>query len=1153
MNKHSDARTEAIQAVISVGEQIIGMQESDKPRTLADLYKSYPGQAKQLKAGSKVGVSDRASLQKLGILAPTMALIKRDGVRRADVQDLIEIIRDLGVPETILPGEESASLLPTGVVGIDLGSMCELREHTMTVVDGYARKLAVGDHLVIEFKPKKTSWGARYAVLRIRTKPVFETNVFDVFDDVLVKPKSALGDYVGGEVTAVSDSPAFEAAQILVRHVAALSPNTLIRIMRLMGIVTEKDMLGSMEWRFRAFKMAHAPFEEAERNVGENGCREANGEALPSDAQKSIDSPANAYDASEAQGREAIISTLRLLVLASGMAGAPEYPQDILDELDRAEKGDTSVDVEDLARRFNEYTPEFKSADLSNVSLSRCRRAKGRRFSIAIPDGWTVIENYEEESFLGTTMRPFVAVQGAEHNPSNVQNQDRIIYSAQGDIEVDPIYAECGTNDLRWALMMNARYDKSSNAGILALRPTVVWDEEVDAVNTRCFLSQNKPNDGANGLEIYIAPYALDHGDFIRLVLTYKGDESVAQARELARAIARTVELDKRIVPTCEKTLDESLRQRVSADEFCEMVGSYVKPYIALRQSIFQSYQFKYAVTHEGFNDDEITLAGARGIAELDKRAVPVLSSIVDAYSVQVARGASDGDRKKMLDAIDAFDGNAFPTADIFEKAESVVLVKSAHVFDPTEELVAVRARIAKAKEELESSAAGKPKATKKEPAKTNAAGKAPTPQPSGPKPAKRRRARSPKVEDVLAALDGLSDADTFVDSKELAAALEGKPRANQIHRLLANAFEESKVRRAYTGRKYLYSRLLTSEEWNEKLKELNERFEKVDAKHKAKQKEARIAKLRAQLKRTRSKLGIAVGTKKLYEQRLEGYERGRDVATKECEILRTAQSEATAEVSRIEGEISGLGLFAFFKKKELNVKLQAELEKLNQLQERLEKASNDLIVVQKRYNSVRSEFESVVSTVSSREADVHEIEESLAEAEQAEGIVELSAEEKRARIVEVASYWGLPLSSKWCADNVPGVTVRTAASALGYMTQSGDAAKLGKGRYTIQRAMPIGFVVDQLIRASGRGAIKLSLDRREHLKLAVRLYDIVPASGGGVSAFWLKQYCRDIDSTAKASAVMHTAIQETGYFESIKTHDNSTNVLYRKLIRPNP
>ncbi len=703
MSKYGDVRVEAIQAVISVGEHVVGMKEDAKPKTLADLYKAFPEQAKQLKAGSKAGVSDKASLQKLGILSPTMALIKREGVRSSNVEDLAKIVSDLGVPQTILPGEDSASLLPEGIAGIDLASLCELQQHIVTVADGYASKVSVGDRLGIELKPKKTSWGERYTTLRIRMRPTYEIDVFNVFDDAVSKTASVLHDHVGGEVISVSSNPEYVSAQVLVRHVAALSPTTLIRLMRSMGIVTQKDIRGSMEWRFRAFRMAHDPYAGVARNTDGMGCDFAHSNTRTNDGQKDAESPSSADDASKEQERDAIISMIRLLVLSRGLTGGREFPQEILDELERAEHGDTSVDVQDLMRRVNDLTPESKSADLSSVSFSQRQRIQGRRFSIAVPDGWTAIKDYEEHTFLGTTVRPFVLVQGESDDPGDVQSQDRILYvNSMGDIEVDSTFQECGIHDLKWVLSMHARYNKKDNEGLLALRPTVDWDEEVDAVNTRCFVSQNRANVGANGLEIYINPYALDHNDFIRVILTYDGEESLVPARELAKAIARTVRIDEPIIPKCEQVLSKALRERVNVDEFKTMVELYGKPYCAMRQSIFTSSQYKYATTHDDYGDSDILLAGARGIAELDNRAAPALLRMLDAYENQIACGATPDDCKGMLEALEFFCESVFPTEEIFDDPGASFLIRSAHVFDPTDETKAARARLAQARQELE-------------------------------------------------------------------------------------------------------------------------------------------------------------------------------------------------------------------------------------------------------------------------------------------------------------------------------------------------------------------------------------------------------------------------------------------------------------------
>lgn len=390
--------------------------------------------------------------------------------------------------------------------------------------------------------------------------------------------------------------------------------------------------------------------------------------------------------------RQAMISMLRVFVLAGELGGNVTFPQELLDELERAENGDESVDVEDLAKRFNEVVPDNKAADLSEISFSEGKTAKGRRFTVAVPDGWSVVENYEENTIINTT-RPFVLVQGEVSDPTNLQNQDRIIYSSiGGDNEVEEGSAECGIADFKWALALMARYDKSDNEGIMGLRPNVVWDEEVEAVNTRCFVSQNQPSDGPNGLEVYVTPYALDHNDSLRLVFTYDGEESEGPVRELAKAIARTVELDKPVKPQCEQTLEKALAGKISADEFVTMVASFAKPYLGLRQSIFTSYQYKYATNTDDFNEKECTIAGARGVAESNRRAAIVFDQLLDAYDKQVAAGATKSDLDTMLDSLTTFNDAVFATETVFDDPESVAITAS--VFEPTQEMIAARKRL---------------------------------------------------------------------------------------------------------------------------------------------------------------------------------------------------------------------------------------------------------------------------------------------------------------------------------------------------------------------------------------------------------------------------------------------------------------------------
>lgn len=161
---------------------------------------------------------------------------------------------------------------------------------------------------------------------------------------------------------------------------------------------------------------------------------------------------------------------------------------------------------------MNDAVPSSESADLSSVTFDDGNIANGRRFKIAYPDGWTAVEDYEESALFMTQARPFVIVQGEATAEDDLSLRDRIIYSSlDGDHEIDEVDEKYGFDDKYWALRWWSSYDRSDDEGIASMKPTVVWDTEVEAVNTKCFVSQQEINDGPNGLEFDVYPYAADH------------------------------------------------------------------------------------------------------------------------------------------------------------------------------------------------------------------------------------------------------------------------------------------------------------------------------------------------------------------------------------------------------------------------------------------------------------------------------------------------------------------------------------------------------------------------------------------------------------------------------------------------------------------
>lgn len=421
--------------------------------------------------------------------------------------------------------------------------------------------------------------------------------------------------------------------------------------------------------------------------------------ALASEAEEVEDIIEDGEDGEETSERDAIIATLNLLVLGQQLRGKSTIPQDLIDELKRAEDGDMSIDVMDLAERMSNAVPDSESADLSNVTFNDGNIANGRRFKIAYPDGWTAVEDYEESMLFMTQTRPFVIVQGEATAEDDLGLRDRIIYSSMGgDQEIGKVDEICGFDDKHWALRWYGAYDRSDNEGIASMKPQMVWDTEIEAVNTKCLVTQQQFNSQGSGVEFDVYPYAADHMDSLRFAFTNAQEDDLEAIRDLVLKMAATIELDEPYVPKCMKTLKKAMSGNVPVNEFVEMVDHISKPYIAFRQMIFTASQYKYAGSTDDFDEHECTLAGARGIAALCNRSISKFSDMMDAYDVQVSAGYTIGHLDQLLDALEGFSRDVYPTTDIFDYDDGK-LVKQAGIFDPTDELVEVRNRLKYAKQ----------------------------------------------------------------------------------------------------------------------------------------------------------------------------------------------------------------------------------------------------------------------------------------------------------------------------------------------------------------------------------------------------------------------------------------------------------------------
>ena len=242
-------------AITELGGLVSNLADAEKLDSLPALEKAYPDYSEPLKAGRAMRLIDKAQLQKLGILAPAKALLRQEGIRRASAETLAEDYLSLGKAELIEPRDPDERLLPSNVAGIDIASRVELREINAIVKGEPAKALNVGDKLSVEVSQSLYEDGVVIGqgidVVNIQTNPVHSLQHRLLRSDLVGNSESELSAYAGAEVISVSHGASLDAAQMRVRYLAALNRDTLAYMLRELGIVTEKDLHGSMEWRLR--------------------------------------------------------------------------------------------------------------------------------------------------------------------------------------------------------------------------------------------------------------------------------------------------------------------------------------------------------------------------------------------------------------------------------------------------------------------------------------------------------------------------------------------------------------------------------------------------------------------------------------------------------------------------------------------------------------------------------------------------------------------------------------------------------------------------------------------------------------------------------------------------------------------------------------
>lgn len=387
----------------------------------------------------------------------------------------------------------------------------------------------------------------------------------------------------------------------------------------------------------------------------------------------------------EGMDRGSILMLLKMAVLANEMQGRT-LPQELTDKVDAAVGGDTSIDLFELMNQINDALPESDkdAIDYADVTFSGGNTAKGPHFTVARPDGWTVVEDYGDSGLI-SQCRPFVIVRGEASRDDDLSLRDRIIYctAPAGDEEVTENLRRTGI-ELLWGLKHSAMY---------SMKPSVAWLEDVACSNGECVVVQTQPNGGINGLQFHIHPLTLASEDFVRLSLTYDEDADIEHARDFARKVAASIVIAEPFESETTKAMERADKGELSADEFVVLCQALFTSFRIAPQFMFEAKAEWYMTNGTGPNVDKAYLVGAEEIAALNNRLTPLLRRLLDEYDV-AKPNASHDDRAKMLNVLSQFTEAAFTGPETFDDEDAHLIVESG-ILEPSKEFSELKARLA--------------------------------------------------------------------------------------------------------------------------------------------------------------------------------------------------------------------------------------------------------------------------------------------------------------------------------------------------------------------------------------------------------------------------------------------------------------------------
>lgn len=330
-------------------------------------------------------------------------------------------------------------------------------------------------------------------------------------------------------------------------------------------------------------------------------------------------------------------------------------------------------------------------------------KVEGRRFDINVPDGWHVMHGDEAGG------RPFAVASWQPQEGDDIEVPTEggvsVLYCSLPDIDLDDeesIWSRvktCGLRDLIHLIHMVHNYpDPDSFEGKMG--PKYLSEEIVEANGVACEVLKVKQLFDGFSAEYHIKPLALDNCDYLRCIAGGSDGVDEEAFHKLICDIASSVTQHSTIVPKCEEQLDRALKEKISVDDFEEMLANFFAPYLYA----FNAIACPIAYRVMGLNPDlsfenlNIALYGTR--AKFTNRHYLHWMRLLDALEAQLAHGASTDDVVAMLERLWDQEMEMIPQLARVEESYWG-LIKRHGLFDPPQERLAFEKRAGQLADEL--------------------------------------------------------------------------------------------------------------------------------------------------------------------------------------------------------------------------------------------------------------------------------------------------------------------------------------------------------------------------------------------------------------------------------------------------------------------